>query len=327
MPNTVANMQVAREELLGATKRDGSVVILYTVPWRIESLEDLLESGSGRVVAMDGAEQAAVGMAAGLSLCGKRPFVVSLASIASSRAYEPIKEDCAFPQANVKIIGVAGGVSLGACGEMYHSTQDLAVMCAMPNMRVYLPSDRFQTKRLLAELAKDDGPAYVRMGKDPVANLYAEIDCPFEMDRATVLREGSDVLLVAAGETVAAAYDAATLLEECDISATVLDMYCVKPIDREAVVRYARRVRLVASVEEHGPLGGLGSQVSQIVGEECPRRCVTLSLPDAPVVSGTSAEVFARNGLDAPGIAERIARLLDQESGGYRLTGGLGMAV
>ncbi len=312
MPNTIANMQAARDELMVATERDANVVVLHTIPWRSESAEGLLGSHSAQFVVMDAAEQAAMGMAVGLSLCGRRPFVVSLASAVSTRAYEQIKDDCAAPGANVKIVGIGGGVSLGACGEAYHSTQDLAAMCALPNMRVYLPSDRFQTKRLLAELAADDGPAYVRMGRDPVASLYAEMDCPFEMDRATVLREGSDVLLVAAGEMVTAAYDAASLLEECDISATVLDMYCVKPIDREAVVRYARRARLVASVEEHGPLGGLGSQVAQIVGEECPRRCVTLALPDAPVVAGTSAEVFARYGLDAPGIAERVARLLDR---------------
>lgn len=310
MPNTMANRQVICDVLMEAAERDKDIVVLCTDSRGSASLAPFFERYPDQSVEVGIAEQDAVGIAAGLASCGKRPFVASPASFVSTRSYEQVKIDCAYSNTNVKIIGISGGVSYGALGMSHHSAQDIAAMCAIPNMRVYLPSDRFQTRSLFESLVADEGPAYVRVGRNPVADVYASRDCPFEMDRATVLREGSDALIVATGETVAAAREASRLLAERGVGATVLDMYCVKPIDREAIVRYAGGARAVVSVEEHSPYGGLGAQVAQIVGEECPTRCRTLSLPDDPVVTGTSAEVFAHYGLDAAGIAASVADLL-----------------
>lgn len=148
------------------------------------------------------------------------------------------------------------------------------------------------------------------MGRNAVEDIYEADECPFEMDRATVLAQGSDVAIVACGELVRPALDAVELLRAQGISAGLLDMYCVKPLDAAAVEQAARGARCVLTVEEASPFGGLGSMVAQVVGERCPRLVRNLALPDAPVVTGTSGEVFAHYGLDANGIAAAAAELV-----------------
>ena len=187
-----------------------------------------------------------------------------------------------------KAAGISGGISYGALGMSHRSAQDIAAMSAIPNMRVYLPSDRFQTAKLIEALLKDEKPAYIRVGRNPVEDIYTEDNCPFEMDKATVLTDGTDAAIIACGEMVRLAYEAAKLLEKDGIHATVLDMYCVKPLDKEAIVKAASNAKVVVTAEEHAPFGGLGSMVSQVVGAECPRKVLNIALPDAPVVSGDS---------------------------------------
>ena len=259
------------------------------------------------------AEQNLVSIAAGLAKCGKKSFAASPACFLSTRSYEQCKVDCAYSNTNVKLIGISGGVSYGALGMSHHSAQDIAAMSAIPNMRVYLPSDRHQTRRLVEALLQDNKPAYIRVGRNPVEDIYQEDNVPFVMDRATVLREGSDVAIIACGEMVRPAMLAGNLLAEQGVSATVLDMYCVKPLDREAVIRAARGAKLVVTVEEHAPFGGLGSMVAQVVGSECPTRVVNLALPDAPVITGTSQEVFDYYGLNAQGIADTVLHRLGRK--------------
>ena len=179
-------------------------------------------------------------------------------------------------------------------------------MSAIPNMRVYLPSDHLQTKELMKALLKDEKPAYIRTGRNAVDPIYEEGNVPFEMDKATVVTKGEDVLIVACGEMVKPAKDAAELLKAEGITATVLDMYCVKPLDKEAIVKAASNAKVVVTAEEHAPFGGLGSMVSQVVGAECPRKVLNIALPDALVVSGTSQEVFDYYGMNAEGIAKTV---------------------
>jgi transketolase len=188
----------------------------------------------------------------------------------------------------------------------HHSAQDIAAMSAIPNMRVYLPSDRFQTAKLIENLLEDEKCSYIRVGRNLVEDIYSEENTPFVMNQASVIREGKDVLLIACGEMVKPAKDAADLLAEQGIEATVLDMYCVKPLDVTSILKYAENVKLVVTAEEHSPFGGLGSMVSQVIAAECPKRVVNLALPDAPVITGTSKEVFDYYGLNAQGIAAAV---------------------
>ena len=195
------------------------------------------------------AEQDLVSVSAGLAKCGKKAFAASPACFLSTRSYEQAKIDCAYSNTNVKLIGISGGVSYGALGMSHHSAQDIAAMAAIPNMRVYLPSDRFQTAKLVEALLTDEKPAYIRVGRNAVADIYSEENTPFEMDKATVLSEGTDVLLVACGEMVRPAFDAAAMLKEEGISAGLLDMYCVKPLDKEGLVEAAKKERMLTKTE------------------------------------------------------------------------------
>ena len=186
------------------------------------------------------AEQNLVSIAAGLAACGKKAFAASPACFLSARSYEQAKVDCAYSNSNVKLIGISGGVSYGALGMSHHSAQDIAAMSALPNMRVYLPSDRHQTKHLIQALLRDEKPAYIRVGRNPVEDIYTDKDCPFTLDKAVWLRgreERVKAALIACGEMARPALEAAELLEKAGITARVLDMYCVKTLDKEAVIQ------------------------------------------------------------------------------------------
>ena len=310
MPNKIPNRAAICEVLCERAATDKDIVVLCSDSRGSASLAPFFERYPAQSVEVGIAEQDLVGIAAGLASCGKKVFAASPASFVSTRSYEQAKVDCAYSNTNVTLIGISGGVSYGALGMSHHSAQDIAAMSAIPNMRVYLPSDRFQTAALVNALLEDEKPAYVRVGRNPVEDVYTAEACPFEMDRATWLARGTDVALIACGEMVRPALDAAAVLAEQGVSTTVLDMYCVKPLDRAAAIEAAQGARAVLTVEEHAPYGGLGSMVAQVVGEECPRPVKCLSLPDAPVITGTSAEVFAHYGLTGEGIAASAVELL-----------------
>ena len=304
--NKIPNRQAICEVLMDKAKEDKDIMVLCSDSRGSASMTPFADNFPDQFVETGIAEQNLVSISAGLAKCGKKPFACSPACFLSTRSYEQCKIDVAYSNTNVKLIGISGGISYGALGMSHHSAQDIAAMSAIPNMRVYLPSDRFQTAKLIEALLKDEKPAYIRVGRNPVEDIYTEDNCPFEMDKATVLAEGTDAAIIACGEMVRPAYEAAKLLEKDGIHATVLDMYCVKPLDKEAIVKAASNAKVVVTAEEHAPFGGLGSMVSQVVGAECPRKVLNIALPDAPVVSGTSQEVFDYYGMNAEGIAKTV---------------------
>ena len=310
MANTIPNRQAICDTLLARAAQDKDIVVLCSDSRGSASLSRFADTFPDQFVEVGIAEQDLVSIAAGLARCGKKAFAASPSCFLSTRSYEQAKVDCAYSNTNVTLIGISGGVSYGALGMSHHSAQDIAAMSALPNMRVYLPSDRFQTAKLVEALLQDEKPAYLRVGRNAVEDVYTEDACPFAMDKATWLREGEDVAIIACGEMVRPALDAAEALAAEGITATVLDMYCVKPLDKEAVLRAAQKAKAVLTVEEHAPYGGLGSMVAQVVAENCPRKVKNLTLPDAPVITGTSKEVFAYYGLDAAGIAAAARELV-----------------
>ena len=304
--NKIPNLKAICDVLLKEAETDKDIVVLCSDSRGSASLAPFADAYPEQFVEMGIAEQDLVSVSAGLAHCGKKAFAASPACFLSTRSYEQCKIDVAYSNTNVKLIGISGGISYGALGMSHHSAQDIAAMSAIPNMRVYLPSDRFQTAKLVEALLKDEKPAYIRVGRNKVEDIYTEDNCPFEMDKATVLTEGTDAAIIACGEMVRPALEAAKLLEKDGIHATVLDMYCVKPLDKEAIVKAASNAKVVVTAEEHAPFGGLGSMVSQVVGAECPRKVLNIALPDAPVVSGTSQEVFDYYGMNAEGIAKAV---------------------
>ena len=308
--NKIPNRQAICETLMEEAANDKDIMLLCSDSRGSASMTPFVNAFPDQFVEMGIAEQNLVSVAAGLANGGKKAWAVSPACFLSTRSYEQAKVDCAYSNMNVTLLGISGGISYGALGMSHHSAQDIAAMSAIPNMRVYLPSDRFQSVLLTKELLKDEKPAYIRVGRNPVEDIYSEENCPFEMNKATWLREGSDIAIIACGEMVHPSLKAAALLAKQGIEAAVLDMYCVKPLDKEAVIKAAEHAKAVLTVEEHSPYGGLGSMVAQVTGEYCPRKVRNLALPDSPVVTGTSREVFDYYGLNAEGITAAAAELI-----------------
>lgn len=312
--NKIPNRKVICDVLIEHAKTDKDIIVLCSDSRGSASLSPFFDTFPDQSVEVGIAEQNLVGISAGLAKMGKKPFVASPASFISTRSYEQCKVDCAYSDTNVKLIGISGGVSYGALGMSHHSAQDIAAMSSIPNMRVYLPSDRHQTKRLTEALLKDQKCAYIRTGRNPVEDVYTEESCPFEMDKATVIRKGSDVAIIACGEMVHPAVKAADILEKEGISTTVLDMYCIKPLDIEAIINATENAKVVVTVEEHSQFGGLGSMVAQVVSANCPKKVVNIALPDAPVVTGTSEEVFDYYGMNADGIVVTVEKQFNKTS-------------
>lgn len=310
--NKITNRQAICETLMDAAKKDKDIVVLCSDSRGSASLTPFAKEYPEQFIEVGIAEQNLVSVSAGLAACGKKVFAASPASFLSTRSYEQAKIDVAYSKTNVTLVGISGGISYGALGMSHHSCQDIAAFCALPDMRVYLPSDRFQTAGLIKALLLDTKPAYVRVSRSATEDVYDE-NISFELDKANVLEEGSDVMLIACGEMVPYAAEAAKLLKGEGIRAGVMDMYCLKPMDKKAVLDAARKVKMLVTIEEHSIYGGLGSMVSQIIAEEYPIKVKQIALPDGHLISGTNKEVFAYYGMDAKGIADTVKQSMPEE--------------
>ncbi len=310
--NKIPNRQAICETLIDRAKTDSDIVVLCSDSRGSASLTPFADIYPNQFVEIGIAEQNLVSVAAGLAKCGKKSFVASPACFLTTRSYEQCKVDVAYSNSNVKLIGISGGISYGALGMSHHSSQDIACMSSIPNMRVYLPSDRLQTSKLIEKLLEDDKPAYIRVGRNAVEDIYEEGKVPFELDKANILCNGEDVAIVACGEMVKPAYDCAKLLEEKGVKATVLDMYCLKPIDDKAIIAAATDKKLVITVEEHSGFGGLGAMVSQIVSANIKQKVYNIALPDDHIIAGTAQEVFEHYGMTGVGLSKKILELLNE---------------
>lgn len=306
--NKVTNRQVICDTLLAAAKEDKDIIVACSDSRGSGSMTAFFEQYPAQSVEVGIAEQDLVSISAGLAACGKKVFAVSPACFLSTRSYEQAKVDVAYAETNVTLVGISGGISYGALGMTHHSLQDIAAMAALPGMRVYLPSDRFQTKAVVEELLQDEKPAYIRVSRSASEDLYSE-DTDFA-GGAKVLREGKDVLFVACGELVALCLHAAELLGKEGVSAGVVDAYRVKPLNEQVILKAAEGVRLVAAAEEHSPYGGLFSMTAQLFSSKCPKKVIGLTLPDGHIVTGTQSEAFQYYGLTAEGIARRVKKEL-----------------
>lgn len=308
--NKITNRQVICDTLVDAAKDDKDIVVMCSDSRGSASLKPFFETYPEQCVEMGIAEQNLVSVGAGLAACGKKVFAASPASFISTRSYEQAKVDVAYSQTNVTLVGISGGVSYGALGMTHHSCQDIAAFCALPDMRVYLPSDRFQTAHLIEALLQDEKPAYVRVSRSATEDVYDDT-MNFALDKANVVKEGGDVTIIACGELVPYAQKAAEILEQKGVKATVLDMYCLKPYDSETMLTYVKDSKLVVTAEEHSPFGGLGSLTSQVLAENCPKKMVQIALPDGHIIAGENREVFKFYKMDGEGIAEKVLGALE----------------
>ncbi|HFI0695581.1 TPA: transketolase family protein [Streptococcus suis] len=309
--NTIANRAVMCKTLIEAAKHDKDLVVLTSDSRGSASLVDFSKVFPERMIETGIAEQNLVGISAGLALNGKRPFVASPACFLSMRSIEQVKVDVAYSNKNVKLVGISGGVSYGALGASHHSLQDIAVTRAIPNLEVLIPADRHETKAVFEYLVHSDKPAYVRLGRNPVEDCFTEENVQFEIGKASVMVEGTDITIAAVGETVRVAMDTANALKMDGVSVRVLNFTSLKPFDSEAVRKAVKETKGIVSVEEHSINGGLGSAVASVVAEEGGRLKI-MGIPDENVVTGVTEEVFAYYGITVDGIKNEINKLLSK---------------
>ena len=249
------------------------------------------------------AEQNAVGVAAGLATCGKVPFVVTYAAFGSMRMCEMIRQEICYPHLNVKIACSHGGVTPANDGASHQSIEDMGILRTIPNMTVIMPADYWAARKLVRAAAEFDGPVYLRFTRDAIPVIYDENDT-FEIGKANQLRDGSDVAIIANGDTVRLALEAAETLAAAGISARVLDMHTIKPLDVEAVHACVADIGKIITVEDHNILNGLGSAVADVVAESNGALLRRVGIQDQFGMSAPYDRLLAMNGVTTEHIVE-----------------------
>ena len=257
------------------------------------------------------AEQNLACVAGGLSLAGKVPFASSFAMFATGRAFEMIRNSLCYPKLNVKIAATHAGITVGEDGASHQANEDVAIMRAIPNMTVLVPADGVETEQIIEAAYHYNGPVYIRLGRSGVPVLYGE-NYNFQIGKASKLRDGKDVSIIAMGIMVSKALEAAEMLAEEGIQASVYNMSTIKPIDVDAIEE-AAQTGCVVTAEEHSIIGGLGSAVAEVLGERCPVPLERVGIMDTFGESGKPDELLQKYGLTAENIASAVIRALDRK--------------
>ena len=308
-----ANLEVFSEVLqnLAATDKDIMVVTSDSrgsgklVPFGQKYPEQIVEVGI--------AEQNLVGVAAGLASMGKKAFAVSPACFLTARALEQIKNDVAYSDNPVKLIGISAGVSYGALGTTHHSLHDYAVLRAINNISILAPADNFETAEAIKAAAQMTSPVYIRFGKKGMPeNLQQNPDSSdFKIGKGRVIQEGSDLVFIATGEAVLPCVEAAKLLErEQQISCKIISLHTIKPLDTELLLAAAATGKPIITVEEHSVNGGLGEAVASLLFQKgCTNKFQIVGLPDDHTVSGSQIEIFNHYGISGEGLKNTALNL------------------
>lgn len=258
------------------------------------------------------AEANMVGMAAGLAAGGMIPFASTFAVFAAGRAFEQIRQSLAYPKLNVKVVATHAGITVGEDGGSHQAVEDLAIMRALPNMTVLCPADGPETSAAIRAAAEFQGPVYIRLGRSKVPVVFPP-DCKFTIGRGATLRQGGDISFITTGLMTAMALTAAQILEAAGVSARVIHLGTIKPIDAELVLRAARETGAIVTAEEHSVIGGLGSAVCELLAEGCPVPLERVGLQDVFGQSGTGDELLAHYGLTPAHLVEAAERVLQRK--------------
>ena len=259
------------------------------------------------------AEADMMGTAAGLAAAGKIAFASTFAIFATGRAWEQIRNSICYTNLNVKIAASHAGIAVGPDGSSHQAIEDIAIMRAIPNMKVVVPADGVETEKAVAALIVTPGPAYLRLGRSGVPIIYEE-SYEFSIGKASVLREGSDVAIIAAGTMVQIASEAAEKLSEEGIDARLINMSTIKPIDANAIVAAANETGAIVTAEEHSVIGGLGSAVAEIVCETSPASVIRVGIQDVFGRSGEAEELMKAYGLTCDSIVAAAHEALSRKA-------------
>ncbi len=308
-----ANLDVFAETLLDLAQRSRDVVVLTSDSRGSGKLVPFGKALPDQIVEIGIAEQNLVGVAAGLTMAGKKVFAVSPACFLTARSLEQIKNDVAYSDHPVKLIGISAGVSYGALGTTHHSLHDFAALRAIHNIEIVAPADNFETREAIKAALDHPRPLYIRFGKRPMFDLHTS-ETPFSIGTAITLRDGHDVTFIATGETVYPALQAADQLETEGIGCCVISMHTIKPLDTACILAAAQRTRALITVEEHSVNGGLGEACASLLMQHRvypPFRIV--AIPDEYTVTGDQIAILGHYGISGPGLAATARRLLEPE--------------
>ena len=256
------------------------------------------------------AEANMIGIAAGLASTGKVPFCSSFAMFAAGRAFEQVRNSVGYPHLNVKIGATHAGISVGEDGASHQCNEDIALMRVIPGMTIINPSDDVEAKAAVKAAYEMEGPVYLRFGRLAVPVINDRPEYKFEIGKGIVLREGSDVTIIATGLEVNESLEAAKMLEADGISAQVINIHTIKPLDTELVVSAAKKTGKVVTVEEHSIIGGLGGAVAETLSEQCPTKMLRIGMMDTFGESGPAVKLLEKYGLDAAGIYGKVKAFL-----------------
>jgi transketolase len=305
------NLEAFADTLLALAKADRNVLAITSDSRGSGKLGPFAAALPKQLVEVGIAEQNLVGMAAGLASAGKKVFAVSPACFLTARALEQIKNDVAYSDMPVKVVGISAGVSYGALGSTHHSLHDLAALRAIHNIDVVVPADNFETREAVQAAAASQRPVYLRFGKASTYNLPRPV-MPFQIGRAVTICDGSDMAFIGTGETVIHCVLAAASLSKRGLSCRVISMHSIKPLDTAAVLDAAATCGAIITVEEHSTAGGLGEACAGTLmraGSHVPFR--TVGIPDEYTVTGSQADIFRHYGLSMEGLTAAAMELID----------------
>ena len=308
------NQQVFADTLLALAQADPSILVVTSDSRGSGKLVEFGQALPDQIVEVGIAEQNLVGVAAGLASTGKRVFAISPACFLTARSLEQVKNDVAYSDQPVVLVGISAGISYGALGTTHHSLHDYAVLQAINNIDIVSPADNFETRAAVEAAVHSTRPMYLRLGKKSMPDLHPA-GAEFVVGKAISLREGRDVTLIATGETVLPAYQAALELAAAGVDAGVLSVHTLRPLDTEAILLAARGSRALVTVEEHSVMGGLGATVASLLmqaGVYRPLRIV--GIPDEYTYTGSQLEIFAHYGISPAGLAQTARALLENAS-------------
>ena len=310
----MGSKQATRESygkaLAELAKENKNVVVLDADLSKSTKTADFKAVAPERFFNMGIAEANMMGVAAGMSTCGKIPFVSTFAMFAAGRAFEQIRNSICYPKLNVKICATHAGLTVGEDGATHQAIEDISLMRSIPNMTVINPADDVETIAAIKAVAKMEGPCYVRLGRMAVERVNDPDKYKFEIGKGVKLADGKDVTIIATGIMVEAALEAKKILKDKNIDARIINIHTIKPIDKDIIVEAAKETGLIVTAEEHSIIGGLGSAVAEVVSEEYPVKVLRVGVKDTFGESGKPAELLKKYGLTAEDIANKVVNNL-----------------
>ena len=307
-----ANLEIFGETLLEEGKKNSNLIVVTSdsrgsgkiVPFGKELPDQIIEVGI--------AEQNLVGVCSGLAAGGKIVFGVSPASFLTARSLEQIKNDVAYSDQPVTLVGISAGISYGQLGSTHHSLHDYAVLRTINNLTIVSPADNFEASEVIRRAVSFNKPLYIRYGKKPMINLHKK-GSNFEIGKASIICEGSDITIIGTGETVQRAFLASRLLKEDGVNAEVISMHTIKPFDEDALMKSIKKTNCLISVEEHSIYGGLGERCASLISQAgYNTKFKILGIPDEYMINGSQADVLDHYDMSPEKISEISKSLLNQ---------------